>query len=183
MFSPDGHLFQARTCSHPPTRPRQRRRRSREFLNLNPTPTSLLLTELSFAARTTGGIRDGGCPERHTRRRCPRPDCVVLGVEKSPSKLRDPRTMRKIQMVNDHGCVAFAEYGRHVSLSTGSSGSAVTATGDNASVEYMTRYIGGCSRSPAKRRSSAIWAVDAHHWLLPRGHAAALPYRSLRNIL
>ena len=48
---------------------------------------------------------------------------------------------------------------------------------DNASVEYMTRYIGGVAEVHAKRRSSAIWAVDAIT-ASPRGHAAALPYRS-----
>lgn len=36
-------------------------------------------------------------------------DCVVLGVEKkSVLKLQDPRTVRKICMLDNHVCLAFA---------------------------------------------------------------------------
>jgi 20S proteasome subunit alpha 4 len=35
--------------------------------------------------------------------------CVVLGVEKkSALQLQDPRTVRKVAMLDDHVCVAFA---------------------------------------------------------------------------
>lgn len=35
--------------------------------------------------------------------------CVVLGVEKkSTLQLQDPRTVRKVAMLDDHICVAFA---------------------------------------------------------------------------
>lgn len=35
--------------------------------------------------------------------------CVVLGVEKkSTLQLQDPRTVRKVAMLDDHVCVAFA---------------------------------------------------------------------------
>lgn len=35
--------------------------------------------------------------------------CVVLGVEKkSTLQLQDPRTVRKVAMLDDHICIAFA---------------------------------------------------------------------------
>ncbi len=36
-------------------------------------------------------------------------DVVVLGVEKKTTlKLQDPRTVRKVAMLDDHVCMAFA---------------------------------------------------------------------------
>jgi 20S proteasome alpha/beta subunit len=40
--------------------------------------------------------------------------CVVLGVEKkSALQLQDPRTVRKVAMLDDHVCVAFAGMSAH----------------------------------------------------------------------
>ena len=45
-------------------------------------------------------------------------DVVVLGVEKrSILQLQDPRTVRKVVMLDDHVCLAFA--GMHVFLALG----------------------------------------------------------------
>jgi 20S proteasome alpha/beta subunit len=44
-------------------------------------------------------------------------DVVVLGVEKkSVLQLQDPRTVRKVVMLDDHICLAFAGRSRSVSL-------------------------------------------------------------------
>jgi 20S proteasome subunit alpha 4 len=92
-------------------------------------------------------------------------DIVVLGVEKkSVLQLQDPRTVRKVAMLDDHVCLAFAGalFPLAAVANTTDLPSGLTADGrvlidkariecqshrltveDPVTVEYITRYIAG----------------------------------------
>jgi len=133
VFSPDGHLFQVRAYHTQGAIYVRDQRSTLETLE----PVCYVQVEYAMEAVRKGTLAVGVCGK----------DTVVLCVEKKPvAKLQDPRTLRKIQKVDDNICVAFAGLTADARILINrarlEAQSHKLTLEDIPTVEYITRYIG-----------------------------------------